>query len=120
LVVEDSGQVYGHLASFQMPHIGLPGKVRAPKSHSNYAYFKTGVVPTASGGRVPVGQLTLAGGHAPPHADAGSAVAHYHNTKSARADVNVGEDRYGIWFAGALRPDVSPEQVRSFMASALS
>ena len=120
LVVEDSGQVYGHLASFQMPHIGLPGKVRAPKSYSNYAYFKTGVVPTEKGNRVPVGQLTLAGGHAPLHADAGSAVAHYDNTNSAVADVNVGEDRYGIWFAGALRPEVTPEQVRAFMASALS
>lgn len=120
LTVEDSGQVYGHLASFEMPHIGLPGKVRAPKSHSGYAYFMTGAIPTASGKRARVGQLTLAGGHAPLNADAGSAVAHYDNTDSAIADVAVGEDRYGIWFAGALRPEASPEKVRAFMASALS
>lgn len=120
LTVEDDGQVYGHLASFEMPHIGLPGKVRAPKSHSGYAYFMTGAIPTQDGKRARVGQLTLAGGHAPLSADAGSAVAHYDNTNSAIADVSVGEDRYGIWFAGALRPEATPEKVRAFMASSLS
>lgn len=120
LTVEDSGQVWGHLASFEMPHIGLPGKVRAPKSHSGYAYFMTGALPTQNGKKVRVGQLTLAGGHAPLNADAGSAVAHYDNTNSAIADVAVGEDRYGIWFAGSLRPEASPEKVRAFMASSLS
>ena len=118
--VEDTGQVWGHLASFDMPHIGLPGNKRAPKSRTGYAYFRTGAVRTASGKKVPVGQLTLVGGHASMYADAGKAVAHYDNTQSAVADVAVGEDRHGIWFAGALRPDVTPEQVRAFMASSLS
>jgi hypothetical protein len=118
--VEDSGQVWGHLASFDMPHIGLPGNKRAPRSRTDYAYFRTGAIKTDSGKKVPVGQLTLVGGHASMYADAGKAVAHYDNTQSAVADVAVGEDRYGIWFAGALRPDVSPEQVRAFMASSLS
>lgn len=120
LTVEDNGRVYGHLASFDTAHIGLPGSVRAPKSRSNYAYFKTGVLACADGKKIPVGQLTLAGGHAPLNADAGTAVAHYDNTASAVTDVAVGEDRFGIWFAGALRPDVTPTQVRTFMASALS
>jgi hypothetical protein len=118
--VEDSGQVWGHLASFDMPHIGLPGNKRAPRSRTDYAYFRTGAIKTDTGRKVPVGQLTLVGGHASMYADAGKAVAHYDNTQSAVADVAVGEDRYGIWFAGALRPDVSPEQVRAFMASSLS
>jgi len=118
--VEDSGQVWGHLASFDMPHIGLPGNKRAPRSRTDYAYFRTGAIKTDTGKKVPVGQLTLVGGHASMYADAGKAVAHYDNTQSAVADVAVGEDRYGIWFAGALRPDVSPEQVRAFMASSLS
>lgn len=120
LTVDDDGRVYGHIATFDIPHIGMPGNVRAPKSRSNYAYFRTGEMVTASGKKVTVGQITLAGGHAPLHADAGAAVAHYDNTKSGVADVSAGEDRYGIWVAGAVRPDVTPEQIRTLRASAPS
>lgn len=120
LTVEDDGQVRGHIATFDVAHIGLPGRVHAPRSRSNYAYFKTGVLRTAGGKDIPVGQLTLAGGHAPLAADAGTAVAHYDETASAVADVNIGEDRYGIWVAGALRPEIKPDQVRTLRASAPS
>lgn len=120
LTVEDDGRVHGHLADFNMSHIGLPGSIRPPKSRSNYAYYQTGKLRTASGKIVRVGQLTLTGGHAPLDASAAQAVKHYDDTNSAVADVHVGEDRHGIWFAGALRPDVTPSQVRAFMASALS
>jgi hypothetical protein len=118
--VDDDGRVYGHLATFDQAHIGLPGKVRAPKSRSNYAYFKTGQLVTASGKKVNVGQLTLAGGHAPLQADAAAAVAHYDNTASACADINVGEDRWGIWAAGSIRPEITPTQLRTLRASAPS
>jgi len=120
LTVDDDGRVSGHIATFDVTHIGLPGRVHAPKSRSNYAYFKTGLLRTAGGKDVSVGQLTLAGGHAPLSADASRAVAHYDNTASAVADVNVGEDRHGIWVAGSLRPDIKPEQVRVLRASAPS
>jgi hypothetical protein len=36
------------------------------------------------------------------------------------ADVAAGEDAFGIWVAGALRPDATPEQVRALRASAPS
>jgi hypothetical protein len=117
LTVDDDGRVYGHIATFDIAHIGLPGKVHAPKSRSDYAYFKTGQLITASGKRVNVGQLTLAGGHAPLNADAAAAVAHYDNTASAAADLNVGEDRWGIWAAGAVRPAITPAQLRPLRAS---
>lgn len=120
LTVDDDGRVYGHIATFDVAHIGLPGKVRAPRSRADYAYFKTGELRTASGKRVNVGQLTLAGGHASMQADAAQAVAHYDNTASAVADVNVGEDRWGIWVAGGLRPEVTPSQLRTLRASAPS
>lgn len=116
-----NGRVYGHIAAWAgTPHIGLPGQVRPPKSRSNYAYFRTGVVATADGTDQPVGQLTLAGGHAPLSADAARAVQHYDDTASAIADVNVGEDRNGIWVAGAVRPDVTDAQIRALRASAPS
>lgn len=114
------GRVFGHIAAFNSTHTGLPGNVRPPRSKSGYAYFRTGVVATADGTDQPVGQLTLAGGHAPLSADAGRAVQHYDDTRSAVADVNAGEDRHGIWVAGAVRPDATPEQIRALRASAPS
>lgn len=120
LTIEASGQVYGHIATFDVAHIGMPGKVHAPRSRSGYAFFKTGEMITASGAKVSVGNLTLAGGHAPLSADAHGAVAHYDDTASAIADVNVGEDRFGIWAAGSLRPEATAEQIRALRASAPS
>ena len=120
LTVEDDGRVYGHIATFDVAHIGLPGRVHAPKNRSDYAYFKTGQLVTASGKKINVGQLTLAGGHAPLNADASAAVAHYDNTASGVADLNCGEDKHGIWVAGACRPEVTPQQLRTLRASAPS
>jgi hypothetical protein len=120
ITVLPNGQIYGHIAAWGSKHTGLPGNVTPPKSRSNYSYFRTGVVATADGSDQPVGQLTLAGGHAPLSADAGRAVQHYDDTRSAVADVNAGEDRHGIWVAGAVRPDATPEQIRALRASAPS
>lgn len=120
ITVDDSGRVYGHIAAWNVDHIGLAFGTKPPRSKSNYAYFHTGVVRTESGTDVPVGQLTLAGGHASLEASAAEAVKHYDDTASAIADVHAGEDAYGIWVAGALRPSASPEQIRALRASAPS
>jgi hypothetical protein len=120
LTVTDDGQVYGHIAAWHVDHIGLAYGTKPPRSRSNYSYFHTGVVRTEDGTDVPVGQLTLAGGHAPLEASAQQAVKHYDDTASAFADVHAGEDAYGIWVAGSLRPGTSPEQVRAIRASAPS
>jgi hypothetical protein len=93
---------------------------RAPKSRTGYAYFHTGVVRADDGKDYTVGQLTLAGGHASLEASALEAARHYDDTGSAIADVHAGEDQFGIWVAGALRPSASPEQIRALRASAPS
>ena len=120
LTVTPEGRVYGHVATWSQDHVGFNYSVKPPRSRSGYAYFHTGLVTTAERTEVPVGQLTLAGGHAPLDASAAKAVEHYDNTGSAIADVHAGEDRYGIWVSGALRPDATPERVRAFKASAPS
>ena len=120
LTITDEGRVFGHIAAWHVDHIGLPFGTRPPRSRSNYAYFHTGVCRTEEGEDVPVGQLTLAGGHAPLEATAAAAVKHYDDTASGAADVHAGEDAYGIWVAGALRPGTTPEQVRVLRASAPS
>ena len=120
LTVDDEGRVFGHIAAWHVDHIGMSFGTKPPRSRSKYAYFHTGVVRTEDGTDVPVGQLTLAGGHASLEASAAEAVRHYDDTASAIADVHAGEDAYGIWVAGALRPGTTPEQVRALRASAPS
>lgn len=118
--VAPDGRVFGHVASWNTNHIGMPHGVRPPRSRSGYAYFRTGEIQTASGKLLPVGQLTLSGGHAGLEKTASQAAKHYDDTQSAIADVTVGEDAHGIWVAGAVRPDASPEQIRALRASAPS
>jgi hypothetical protein len=120
LTVDDDGRVFGHIAAWHVDHIGMTAGTRPPRSRSNYAYFHTGTLKTVEGEFVPVGQLTLAGGHAGLEASAQEAVRHYDDTASAFADVHAGEDAYGIWVAGALRPGTTPEQIRAARASAPS
>ena len=120
LTVDDEGRVFGHIAAWHVDHIGMAFGTRPPRSRSNYGYFHTGVCRTSEGSDVPVGQLTLAGGHASITADAAEAVKHYDDTASAVADVHAGEDAYGIWVAGALRPGTTPDQIRALRASAPS
>lgn len=120
LTVDDDGRVYGHIAAWHVDHIGMSFGTRPPRSTSRYAYFHTGVVRSDDGKDNPVGQLTLAGGHASLNATASEAVRHYDDTASAIADVHAGEDSHGIWVAGALRPGTRPEQIRALRASAPS
>lgn len=120
ITVDDNGRVHGYLALWRSDHIGYSRGQRPPRSSSNYQYFRSGVVRTDDGTDVTVGNLTLVGGHASLNASAQEAVKHYDDTKSAVADVVAGEDQFGIWVAGALRPDVSPNQVRAMRASGVS
>ncbi len=120
LTVDEDGRVFGHIAAWHVDHIGMSFGTRPPRSKSKYAYFHTGVVRTDDNTDIPVGQLTLAGGHASLEASASEAARHYDDTGSAIADVHAGEDAFGIWVSGALRPGTSPEQVRALRASAPS
>lgn len=120
LTVTEDGKVFGHIAAWHVDHIGMAFGTKPPRSKSQYAYFHTGLIRTEEGKDFPVGQLTLAGGHASLEASARSAAKHYDDTGSAFADVHAGEDNHGIWVAGALRPSISPEQVRAIRASAPS
>lgn len=120
LTITADGRVSGHIAAWHQSHIGMAGSIRPPRSRSKYAFFKTGQLETAEGDLVDVGQVTLSGGHAPLSASVPQVVEHYDNTQSAVMDVAVFEDNFGISVAGALRPDVTPAQLRQIRASGVS
>src|SRR5690606_28522549 len=124
ITITDDGRIFGHLASWDVCHIASPQGadvcVVAPRSQKGYARFHTGSLVTDDGETIGVGRITMGTGHAGPGLRAAAAAEHYDNTGTAVADVRAGEDAHGIWVAGALRPDVTPEQVRALRSSPLS
>jgi hypothetical protein len=118
LTVTEDGQIFGHLALWDTCHIGLglsvgdgPDCVTAPPSTSGYAAFMNKSILTDDG-LVAVGNITMDTGHAPGRLGAFPAAAHYDNTGNAAADVVAGEDAYGIWVAGAVRPGTDVQALR--------
>lgn len=121
LTVLADGRVYGHLAAWNVCHAGIQDRcVMAPRSQTNYRYFRNGEVVTASGARISVGKITLGTGHATPNLGWIPAADHYDHTGTAVAVVASGEDKYGIWVAGAVVPGVSEERVAELRRSPLS
>jgi len=115
--VTDEGQIYGHAAQWNVCHIGFAGQCITAPHEQDFPYFLTGEVVTASGTRVPVGQITVTTNHADLYAASGPAKEHYENTGNAVADVAVGSDSHGIWVAGAIRPNADPVLVHELRAS---
>jgi hypothetical protein len=113
----DNIEVWGHLAQWDVCHIGMNGVCTvAPHSATDYAYFMLGQVDTDAGPRR-VGNLTIDTGHAPLSLRARPAQSHYDDTGTVWADVAVGEDEFGIWYHGWVRPGTSEETLYAAKAS---
>ncbi|MFJ9029808.1 hypothetical protein ACIRQP_14995 [Streptomyces sp. NPDC102274] len=120
LTVSNTGHVFGHIATWDTCHVGLPGCVTPPSSQTGYSYFTLNEQPTADGVTVPVGTLTVGGGHADPQLGFRAAAAHYDDVAAAVAKVFAGEDEHGIWVAGWMLPAADPLRVEQFKASPVS
>jgi hypothetical protein len=120
LTVTAEGRVYGHVAVWGTCHVGLPGCVTPPSSNTEYAHFLVGAEMTQEGVSVPVGKLTVGGGHATPDAGYQAAAAHYDDVSTAVASVFAGEDEHGIWVAGYVIPGTPQERVDELLRSPLS
>jgi hypothetical protein len=118
LTITDEGRIYGHLAPWGACHVGVTDTcVQPPPSSSGYALFHLGDVLTEEGDLVPCGTLTLDTGHADLKLGSTAARMHYDHTGTAAADVRCGEDDHGIWFSGAIRPDLDAANVRKLRAA---
>lgn len=120
LTVSDTGRVFGHIAPWGSCHVGLPGCVTPPSSPSGYSYFMQGDQVLDDGSVMPVGTLTVGGGHADAQYAWRPAQEHYDNVGAAVAKVTAGEDEFGIWVAGWVLPQTTPEQLDAFRASPVS
>jgi hypothetical protein len=118
LTVTADGRIYGHLATWGTCHVGIMDAcVRPPRNASGYRMYHLGEVETAEGVMVACGTYTLDSGHADLKLNAAATKRHYDDTGVAAADLVVGEDRHGIWAAGAVRPELSMAQVRKLRAA---
>lgn len=121
LTITDEGRIYGHLAPWGACHVGIADTcVQPPPSPSGYALFHLGDVETDDGQLVPVGTLTLDTGHADLKLGSTAARMHYDHTGTAAADLRCGEDDHGIWYAGAIRPELDAFSVRKLRAAKVS
>jgi len=121
LTITDDGRVFGHLAAWGTCHTGIGDAcIQPPKSRTNYAYFHTGELVTASGKRIPVGRLTYGGGHAKHHLGYAAAADHYDSTSAVGAYVRAGQDEHGIWVAGAMSPTATSSAYSTMRAAPLS
>lgn len=120
LTVCDDGRVYGYAWGWQDEHTGYTSieTVRPPRdSDMTFPYFHTGVTRASDGTDVPTGKVTFKAGHASTAYGYGRTLDHYDNSATPAADVVMGTDEYGAWFAGALRPGLTPEDVREIRST---
>jgi hypothetical protein len=112
LHVTDEGRVFGHIARWDALHEVY--KIPPPRCRhgGSYPRFHRHPVRTVEGPRLLTGPIAT-GGHASTRGGVTmtAAQAHYDDPRFVGANVRVGEDAYGIWAAGALRPGVAPFQV---------
>jgi predicted ABC-type ATPase len=124
LTVTDEGRVYGWVAPAGVAHRAFPGRrVLAPMERVDLSRWMKGETIVAGGGRVVSGSLTMECGHLPPSAssDPGVRMEHYDNACSVVATAATGiRPGVGQWFAGALVPGVTANQVARLMSCALS
>lgn len=121
LTITDDGRVYGHVALWGIPHLAIPGAY-APRSKTGYAHFLTGSHVCDDGTELPIGKLTSGIGHAPVRGiTREQAEAHYYdNSDAVWALVTAGEDEWGPWVAGTVKPGISDERIVEVRACGLS
>lgn len=121
LTITEDGRVFGHAAAWGVCHLGFAQRecITAPHSQTDYGYFRLKTVLTEHG-EMPVGTITIDTDHASLTMPAGQAMAHYDDTGKPIAYINVGEDKHGIWFAGAIRQSATAEEIEELRGSTLS
>lgn len=121
IAVTADGRVIGHLAAWGTCHAGIGNQcVMAPRTATSYKYFLNGTVITADGAAVRIGKITAGTGHADIRLGWVPASDHYDNTGKQVAIVASGEDRWGIWVAGALVPEADDTDAAMLRRSPLS
>lgn len=127
ITVTDEGRIFGYLAPANVAHRGIREKrTTVPTGNVDYGIWmnRVTIADDGRGGftRLATGAITMDCGHAPNSNRVTGAARqrHYDNSCSVVATARVGENRNGVWIAGAILPDVTADQVRRMMTLQLS
>lgn len=127
ITITDDGRMFGYLAPKHVAHRGIRDKrVTVPMGNVDYGIWMNRVTLADDGSgsytRVATGPITMDCGHAvaSPGVVGAARREHYDNSCSIVATARVGENSRGVWIAGAVLPDVTPDQIRRMMACQLS
>jgi hypothetical protein len=105
-------KVSGYIGTRDTCHVGLPGCTTIPSSVTGYAHFLRKEQRTQDGTTVPVGVISVGGGHARPDGSIEMAMEHYDDPACATAKVFCGDDEYGVWVSGWILPYADPVKVQ--------
>lgn len=119
-VANDGRHIFGYAALWGTCHIGHPDVCITAPHEDYHTHYLLGEVLTAEGKRIAVGNVTLGTGHASLGVNPRQAVEHYDDTGTCVADVVIGNDENGIWFAGAIRHGTPAGRVAELRAAKLS
>jgi hypothetical protein len=123
LTITDEGRIFGYLAPADVPHRSFQNKrVTVPMRTVDYSKWLGGEALVADG-RAVAGVITMNCGHASMNPNDWSyshRQEHYDNTCSVVAKAAIGENKHGVWIAGALEPGVTAEQVSKMLGCRLS
>ena len=117
LAVAGDGRVSGHLAPWNGCHSSFQECLTPPRSPDGYQTFHVGQLETAEGDMIPVGKIVYNGKHAPLSLALAAATQHYDDNGHVGAYVRATDGRHGIWLAGAVKHDISPEGLRDLRAN---
>jgi hypothetical protein len=120
LTVSDTGRVFGHIAGWDTCHVGMPGCVTPPPSPSAYTYFHVAAQRVQGGAVLPVGTLTVGGGHAGANLGFRPAQQHYDDVAAGVAKVVAYDDEFGIAVAGWMLPGTDAVAREQFMSLPVS
>jgi hypothetical protein len=121
MTIEADGRIFGHAWDWKTCHTAFADEcVLAPHSATEYAYFHLGEIELDNGTAEPIGKITIDTGHAGQRLSRAEAIRHYDDTGTVAAYVVMGEDEFGGWFSGCVRPDLPEETLRLLRGSVLS
>lgn len=121
ITITADGRVFGYIALWDTCHMGMGQCTRPPKgSPSNYEYAHQGETLTAEGDLIATAVIGGGAGHAPMDADTALVPKYYESIDHQLMRVRYGEDENGLWFAGALWPNVEELEVAQIRASSIS
>lgn len=121
LTITNDGRVYGHVARWGQCHVGrLDTCVEPPASNRAYADFHVGATGLDDGSQLATGNLVIGMEHPDLALSWVQARDAYAHAGLGWASVRARNGQLGCWVSGALRPDLTAQQVHILRMLSLS